>query len=401
MTHLSLEVRTPVSSDVSAQSEYRWDIDGDGFYDVKTTTPFYDFKYVYPGEYNPKVKVTHKGMSATKSITIEVKNSLIPKATIQMLGNKIVAYNTSTGVFQSANWYLDDKKISENKDYLISEIVGSNVQNLKLEISDGKATESVVYPLQASLKNKVLLKKITRSLVILSPMSGNDIQETPDDIVWEDPLSPLFLYLGESRGDIRYYIIDTDIDIDTDLSGGKDDDADNKGTASYRSGRPFQIPKGTKRVTIMKIRIVGNNNQDIDSRQIRVTRKFLTATEPEIVTDTQAPQTFNLTQADKDRIDKLRNLVQSAPTDEKKELNRILDQLGDNWYDVTERIQTLNLFSNTVDASKTLSADLKKKILEQISIVYTQGDDQIEEHQLALKMITEYLAKSPKKIQIF
>ncbi|MEI6711671.1 MAG: hypothetical protein WCK88_05850 [bacterium] len=45
----------------------------------------------------------------------------------------------------------------------------------------------------------------------------------------------MFLYLGESRGDIRYYVIDTDIDIDTDLNGSKDDDADNKGTASYRS----------------------------------------------------------------------------------------------------------------------------------------------------------------------
>lgn len=122
ITRLSLDVRTPVSSDVSGQSEYRWDIDGDGFYDVKTTTPSYEFKYIYPGEYNPKVKVTHKGISSTKSLSLVVKNALVPKATLQMMGNKIVAYNTSSGIFQSANWYLDGKKISENKDYLISEI---------------------------------------------------------------------------------------------------------------------------------------------------------------------------------------------------------------------------------------------------------------------------------------
>jgi len=77
---------------------------------------------VYPGEYNPKVKVTHKGISSTKSLTIIVKNRLIPKAAIQIMGNKIIAYNISSGIFQSAQWYLDDKKISENKDYLISEI---------------------------------------------------------------------------------------------------------------------------------------------------------------------------------------------------------------------------------------------------------------------------------------
>lgn len=217
-------------------------------------------------------------------------------------------------------------------------------------------------------------------------------------------MTPLYIYLGESRGDIRYYVIDTDIDIDTDLSGGKDDDADNKGTASYRSGRPFQVPKGSKRVTIMKLRIIGQNNQDIDSRQIRVTRKFLAITESELIPDTTAPKAFNLTQEDKDRIEKLRNLVLGASgisEDEKSEFNKMLDQLGDNWYDTADRIQTLDLFANFVNTSPTLSADLKKKIQEQINLIYTQGDDQIEERQLALKMVTDYLAKSPKRLQIF
>gem|GEM_PF-3192570 len=45
------------------------------------------------------------------------------------------------------------------------------MQNLKVEISDGKTTESISYPLQTSLKNKILLKKITRPLVVLSPLS--------------------------------------------------------------------------------------------------------------------------------------------------------------------------------------------------------------------------------------
>jgi hypothetical protein len=203
-------------------------------------------------------------------------------------------------------------------------------------------------------------------------MNGSDAVEVSDEIIWENPMTPIYLYMGESRGEIRYYVIDTDIDVDTDLSGGKDDDADNKGTASYRSGRPFQIPKGTKRVTIMKIRSIGNNNQDLDTRQIRVIRTFLANTEKDIIEDPEVPKTFNLSQEDKDRIERLRNLIQTAPKEEKDEFNKILDQLGDNWYDVAERIQTLNLFSNRVNESSTLSADLKKKILEQISIVYTQ-----------------------------
>jgi len=50
-------------------------------------------------------------------------------------------------------------------------------------------------------------------------LSGSEAIETPDDIVWGDPMVPLYVYLGESRGDIRYYAIDTDITLDTDLSG--------------------------------------------------------------------------------------------------------------------------------------------------------------------------------------
>ncbi len=126
---------------------------------------------MYPGEYHPKVKVTHKGISATKSLTIIVKNSLLAKANVQMIGNKIIAYNISSGIFQSANWYLNDKKISENKDYLVFETEEDAIQNLKLEISDGKDTVSVVYSVQRNLKNKVLLKNITKSLVVLSSQS--------------------------------------------------------------------------------------------------------------------------------------------------------------------------------------------------------------------------------------
>ena len=400
-TRLSLTVRTALDSDVSGKSEYRWDIDWDGFYDIKTTTPTYEFQYKYPGEYNPKVKVTHSGVSATKSLTIIVKNRLIPKATVQIIWNKIVAYNMSSGIFQTVNWYIDDKKISENRDYLVIDTESSVSKKLKLEISDGKVTESVIYPIERNLKNQILLKKITWQLVVLSPASGADTTETPENIVWEDPMTPMFLYLGESRGDnIRYYAIDTDVDIDTDLNGQKNDDADNKWTASYRNGRPFQIPKGTKRVTIMRIRLIGQDNEDITSRQIRVTRSFL-ALPDEVDMTTKEPKTFNLSQEDKDRIDKLRNLVQIAPEEERAEFNKLLDQLGDIWYDTADRTQTLILFSLAVDASTTLPEDLKKKILEQINLIYTQWDDKMNERQAARKVIEDALSKSTYKTKIF
>jgi len=150
----------------------------------------------------------------------------------------------------------------------------------------------------------------------------------------------------------------------------------------------------------MRIRLIGQNNEDMASRQIRVTRSFL-ALPDEIDTTTQEPKNFNLSQEDKDRIDKLRNLVQTAPEEEKAEFNKLLDQLGDIWYDIADRTQTLILFSLGVDASTTLPADLKKKILEQINLIYTQGDDKMNERQAARKVIADALAKSPDKAAIF
>ena len=224
----SVNVRNALGQDISKVAEYRWDVDGDGFYDTKTTEPRFTYKYTIPAEYHPKVKVTHRGLSTTKFITVNVINRLNPQATLQILGDKIIAYNTSTGIIQSVAWFADGKKISENKEYLVYDVTNSTFPTtLKLQISDGKDTQEATFPVARSPKNKILLKKIERPLVILSNTT-NGIEAAPDNIVWSDPLKPLFLYLGESTGDIQYYLIDNDIDIDTDLSGGKNDDADNK-----------------------------------------------------------------------------------------------------------------------------------------------------------------------------
>lgn len=135
----------------------------------------------------------------------------------------------STGIIQSVAWFADDKKVSENKDYLIYSVSdGTFPTSIKIQISDGKDTQEATIPVARNPKNKTLLKKIEKPLIVLTNSLDGGVEEVPDNIVWKDPLKPLFLYLGESSGDVQFYTIDNDIDIDTDLSGGKDDDADNK-----------------------------------------------------------------------------------------------------------------------------------------------------------------------------
>lgn len=401
----SVSVRNALGQDISKVAEYRWDVDGDGFYDIKTSEPRYSYKYTIPGEYHPKVKVTHRGLSTTKSLTVNVINRLNPQAVIQVIGDKIIAYNTSTGIIQGVSWFADGKKISENKEYLVYSIGedGTFPASLKLQVTDGKDTQDASFPLARNPKNKILLKKIEKPLIVLSN-ENSDVVSAPDDIVWKDPLKPLFLYMGESSGNIQYYVIDNDVDVDTDLSGGKNDDADNKGTASYRMGRPYAVPMGNKRVTIMRLRLLKNDGSEIDSRQIRITRDFIAP-----IVDIESPgiiikdpqTTFNLSSEDKARLDKLQNLVKNVPETERKTLQRFIDQLGDIWYDRADRAQTLLEFSHAVDGISSMTPELKARILEQVSLIYTQGEQDAQEKTLARRMIADFLAKSTYKKDVF
>ncbi len=88
---------------------------------------------------------------------------------MQVIGDKIVAYNTSTGIIQSATWFADETKVSENKEYLIfTPNAGTFPKNIRLEISDGIDKQSVTVPVERNPQNKVLLRKTGRPLVILT-----------------------------------------------------------------------------------------------------------------------------------------------------------------------------------------------------------------------------------------
>lgn len=225
---LSVTAKNALGQDITKAIDYRWDVDGDGFYDIKTSENVLTYKYTIPGIYHPKVKATHRGLSTTKSLTVNVTNRLLPQAQILVIGDKIIAYNTSTGIVQSVSWYADDIKISENKEYLVfTPVSGTFPANIRLEISDGIDTQSATIPVARSPQNKAILRQNGRPMVLLSNQ-GDGVKAVTDEVVWTDPIQPLFFYLGESEGSIQYYVIDSDVDIDTDLSGGKNDDADNK-----------------------------------------------------------------------------------------------------------------------------------------------------------------------------
>lgn len=123
----------------------------------------------------------------------------MPQAQIQVVGDKIIAYNTSTGIVQSVSWFADNIKVSENKEYLLfTPNAGSFPKNIRLEISDGIDKQSVTIPVERNPQNKVLVRKANRPLVVLTN-ENNTVAPVGDDVIWSDPIKPLFFYLGESE----------------------------------------------------------------------------------------------------------------------------------------------------------------------------------------------------------
>ena len=94
-TSFSVTTKNILGTDISAKSEYKWDYDGDGFYDETTTEPKSTHVYTKPGTFNFKVKATYKGMSNTKYQQIVVRNQLKPQFEYIAIGSKLVLFNTT------------------------------------------------------------------------------------------------------------------------------------------------------------------------------------------------------------------------------------------------------------------------------------------------------------------
>jgi len=71
------KVSNILGQDISKNSEYSWDFDGDGFYDTQTKEPIVNYSYKKSGEFYAKVKVKHKGISSTRNVTMNVSNKLV------------------------------------------------------------------------------------------------------------------------------------------------------------------------------------------------------------------------------------------------------------------------------------------------------------------------------------
>lgn len=387
-------VKNVLQIDISDKAEYKWDFNGDGFYEETGDKPTVTHVFDKPGSFNMKVKATYKGISNTKYQTVNVKNDLRPGAEYIAIGRKFIFLNTTPGLYQTAKWNLGNGlATSENKDtfsYQFNEDDDLSAMSLRLDVSDGKDSKYVDVPLRKDVVNEAKLKKSEDKIAFFSYPRAND-----GVITVENPGDNVFVYLGESKESPTKYAIDTDTDLDSDLNGDSADDFDNKGTESATSGAPFAIKdlaNGHKNRTV-RLTTYDAAGKVIATKDVQIVVAYLKdSSETGSGSETKAPE--GISDTDKANLEKLKDIIRTKVQEQDRlKLMNSLSALQENWFDQREKTRTI-LDMETALSELKLDQSTKDdaySLLEGFLVADSQTKDEVG---LAVKVLKSLVPES-------
>lgn len=346
-----------LGTDLADKAEYKWDYNGDGFYEETTNTPTVSHIYDKPGNFNFKVKVTYKGISNTKYQAITVKNQIQPNLEYIAIGKKFVFFNTTKGFYTKAKWSLGDVS-STVPDSFVYDFGDNPVSGeVTLEVSDGKDTKSTSATLRKDVINAMRTKRSPGLVYFSYPSAENDI------IHIHDSNEKLFVYLGESKGNPAKYGIDTDILVDSNLNGDPADDMDNKGTDSSVNGSVFALNSFdvSAKERTMRLSLYDANNTVIATKDIKVVYDFIDTTAAQTLSGaTSEALPKDISEADKANLEKLKDMIRTAKEQDRLKMMQYFAQLQENWFDTREKTKTIIDFENYIDTGSALDAKTKE-----------------------------------------
>ncbi|MCD5380863.1 PKD domain-containing protein, partial [Candidatus Gracilibacteria bacterium] len=360
---------------IEGKSKFSWDFDGDGFYDKETDTGNISYKYKKSGTFYPKVKVKHKGFSNTRTLTVSVANKLVSDFSYISIGNKYVFLNQSQGVIDNVKWDLGDgtKKQNESK-FVHTYDDRKSVHSVELTVAEGTKIKKSSQEVTRDLRN--ILKARKDGLNVFSHPGVDD-----DGIISIDEEESIFMYLGDSRGDHTYYGIDYDIDIDSDVNGGKDDDVDNLNNSSYKTGDPEEIVLNDKREQTIRLFLLDGDLNTIDSKDIKIIKTYIIK-EEEI--DLSTITFEGVSESSKIKIEKLKVMISALEGENRIKGMKYIQKLQENWEDDMEKTKTILEFEGFLAQSGIESTD---DIIELLESLLIEGQGEGDEKEIAFQAL--------------
>ena len=217
-----------LGQDLTKKVKYSWDFDWDGFYDQESDSNIVTYKYTKSWKMYAKVKAKYKWFSNTKTVTIDVSNILKPDFWYISIWSKFIYFYNWLWTADSYEWDLWDGNIVKDKKYFTHEYKDNLTSHLVgLKISEWTKVKSIEKKVIKNVKNRILARK-NWLIAFTEPKINSD-----NEIVLDKEWNNAFIYLWESKKDITNYIIDNDIDYDSNLNWTSDDDEDNLWQDSY------------------------------------------------------------------------------------------------------------------------------------------------------------------------
>ncbi|MFK7779797.1 MAG: PKD domain-containing protein, partial [Candidatus Gracilibacteria bacterium] len=359
-------VENILGQDLSKKVKYSWDFDGDGFYDKESSSNVESYKYTSSGKKHIKVKAKYKGFSNTKSITVNVSNVLKPDFGYISIGSKFIFFDESIGTSDSVRWDLGDGTIINNKRYVVHTYTDGKVSHyVNLKIAEGTKIKDVEKKVVKNVRNIITL--IKGGLVLFSNFP---IEE--DKIILEGESRDILLYIGESTPNIENYVIDYDIEYDSDLNGSNDDDEDNSGSNSYTSGEPIKVILNRSKIQKVRVFIKNISGEVVGSKDITIIKNYI---EEEMV-DIDSIIFEGVSESIKLKIEKLKEYVSALPKQHKLKALMYVQKLQEEWGDNREKTNVILDFEGFIYDIEISNTDEIINLLE--SLLVDNQKDQSE-----------------------
>ena len=366
----SVEFTTKIKNilwqDLTSKATYSWDFNWDWFYDKEV---IWDWNITYKFEnswtYHVKVKAKYKWISNVKTITIDVANNLIPDFDYISILNKTIFLNKSLWEYDDITWDLWDGNIKDSKEsFIYTYYDGKSVHQVNLKISEWDKFKEVKKNVVKNTKNYITANK--KWLNIFSKPELN----SSGGIILENKNDKVFLYLWESKLDTYKYIVDYDINYDSDLNWWKDDDEDNKDTPSYKNWYPLEIKLNDYKTQIIWITLKDSSDKILIKQNITISKKYITEEKKEDIIFTW------VSKSDEEKIASLKNYISKLPESYKATWTKYIERLQSEWFDETEKTKVILEFEGFIDNPNIPNSTEIINLLESILISWEEDKSQ-------------------------
>jgi PKD repeat protein len=377
----TVDVENILGHNLSKKAQYSWDLDGDGFYEQKTNTPSILYTYERSGEFYAKVKAKYKGYSNTKNITMNVSNLLKPDVEYISIWNKFVFFDTSIGKSDSSIWDLwDEKSIKNTKSFIHNYEDNKWSHNVSLQLKEWIKTASENFSVSRNMRN--ILKARKEWIVLFSN------KEIKDNMITLDKnKEKVFIYLWESKSgnasEITDFTIDLDINYDSNLNGGKDDDKD----ISFAVGQNddiFQVKLNDNQSQNIAITAYDIEGEIMYTQEVLITKNYIENDEIDI----NSIVFKGVTNAERLIIEKLKSEIKKLPKEYRLKSLMYIQKLQEEWFDAGERTKVIVEFEGYISSVEMPNADTIFDLLKELVLI--NEDDKSEKNLIfvALKNLT-------------